>query len=210
LPNAVRMAEDTPSCRWQASACAREMEHVSTDLLFRDDAYLKTAVAHERGIEFKRTLYLSARRRPAGQERAVRAPERREHYDHRYPQGRGTGQCTAHPRCGRLTPAARGVPDARAPPGAPLLAHAPVHGAAPVLRRHGRSDVRRDYRSRQGAPGLRHRHGAARGAVHRARHQCLDRLGCRHRNPVDHRRASGVCENNECAAAAWGSAVCSS
>ena len=64
-----------------------------TELLFRDDAYLKTATARvvavdDGAVTTRPHDLLSARRRPAGRHRFIDPRQRRAHRGHRHAQGR--------------------------------------------------------------------------------------------------------------------------
>ena len=112
---------------------------VTTELLFRDDAYLKTATARVVAVRRRRRVrphdLLSAGRRPAGRHRLPDPRQRRAHRRHRHAQGRRSGRSRTSPR-GRRAPRSRRIGRPRDRLGPPLRADAPAHGAArDVLRR---------------------------------------------------------------------------
>ena len=183
-----------------------------TELLFRDDAYLKTATARVVGVQRRQGRarphdLLSARRRAAGRHRlprsattasASRSPTR----------ARATtpGTVAHHLAAGRRAARSRRDGRPRDRLGAALRAHAPAHRAARDVLRRRRAGDRRQHRARQGAARFRHRHHAARRRAHRAGHERADRARRRDRDRLDHgrgaRRAAGARQDHERAAAA--------
>ena len=140
---------------------------MSTELLFRDDAYAKTASARvvavdERGIELDRTIFYPT---GGGQQGDTGVLVR----------ANGERIAIVDTRKGDTLDSVRHIAAPGTPPpepgetlaleidwAAPLCADAPAHGAARHVVRRRRAGDRRQHRARQGAPRLRHRHEPAR------------------------------------------------
>ena len=192
---------------------------MSTELLFRDDAYAKTASARvvavdERGIELDRTIFYPVGGGQQGDAGTLlRADgERIAIVDTRKGDTMDSVRHIAAPATASTRAGRNGR--ARARLDAPLCADAPAYGAARHVVRRGGAGDGRQHCPRQGPPRFRHRHEPPRRRQDRARDERADRARRRDGDRLDHRRgarrASRAREDDERAAAARRRAGCAS